>query len=209
MTMKGIDVSVHQGTIDWKKVKDAGIQFAIIRAGYGSSISQKDSCFDKNMKGAQAQGIKCGAYWFSYATSEAAARNEAKVFQQVLKGHKLEFPVFFDFEYDSVRYAKEQGVTITKEKATAFAKAFLEEMTKAGYLAGNYTNLDYYNNYFDQAALKGYPLWLALWGSSKPSASMGIWQYADNGKVSGISGNSDMDYAYVDYEKTKIGRAHV
>ena len=202
MTMRGIDVSAHQGAIDWKKVKADGIRFAIIRAGYGNSITQKDACFDKNIKEAQAVGIKCGAYWFSYATSEEDARKEATVFRQVLKGHKLEFPVYFDFEYDSVRYAKEQGVTVTKAKATAFAKAFLEEMTKAGYLAGNYTNLDFFNNYFDDAKLKAYPLWLAAWGSTKPGGRMGIWQYADNGTVSGITGSSDMDYAYVDYEKT-------
>lgn len=196
---KGIDVSAHQGEIDWKKVKDAGIEFAILRAGYGNDISQKDTYFDRNIKAAQKQGIPVGAYWFSYATSVADARKEAKVFQQVLKGYKLPYPVFYDFEYDSVRYAKEQGVRVTKKLATEFALAFLSEMESAGYFAGNYTNLDFYNNYFDTAKLKRYTLWLASWGSKKPAQAMGIWQYADNGTVAGISGKVDLNYAYEDY----------
>lgn len=201
-TKKGIDVSSHQGEIDWTKVKASGVDFAIIRAGYGNDISQKDAYFDRNIKEAQKVGIPTGAYWFSYAVSEEDARKEAKVFQEVLKGYKLAYPVYYDFEYDSVDYAKKQGVAITKAKATAFARAFLEEMRKAGYYAGNYTNVDFYLNYFDQEKLKDYALWLASWGVQKPNYTTGLWQYADNGKVDGIQGNVDMNYAYTDYVKT-------
>lgn len=198
---KGIDVSAHQGRIDWKNVKESGIQFAILRAGYGNHLSQKDSQFERNYQEARKQGLPVGAYWFSYATSVEDAKKEAQVCCQVLRGHTLQYPVFFDFEYDSVRYAKEQGVTITKAMATAFAKAFLAEIQKSGYRAGNYANLDYLHNYFDQNALAPYDLWLAAWETSKPPYNMAIWQYSDKGSVPGITGSVDVNYAYVDYAK--------
>ena len=83
--MKGIDVSVHQGKIDWKKVKAAGIDFAIIRAGYGREISQKDKRFEENYVNAKAAGIKVGAYWYSYADSVSRGEQEAKTFLEVIK----------------------------------------------------------------------------------------------------------------------------
>lgn len=193
-TKKGIDVSAHQGTIDWKQVKKDGIDFAILRAGYGNDLSQEDSYFSQNYKGAKAQAIPVGAYWFSYATSVADAKQEAKVCKEVLSGCKLDYPVFYDFEYDSVRYAKEQGVTVTKSLATAFALAFCKELEAGGYQAGIYQNVDYYHNYFDQKKLAGYPVWLASWSQEMPDIDAMLWQYSDSGSVAGIGGPVDLNY---------------
>ena len=96
--MKGIDVSVHNGKIDWQKVRAAGIDFAILRAGYGRLASQRDNRFKENYAGAKAAGIPVGAYWYSYAMSEDEARLEADVFLSVIKGKQFEFPVYYDVE---------------------------------------------------------------------------------------------------------------
>ncbi len=96
--MKGIDVSVHNGDIDWQKVKADGIDFAIIRAGYGKLESQKGQKFEQNYKNAKATGIPIGAYWYSYAMTPEEAELEADVFLSVIKGKQFEFPVYFDLE---------------------------------------------------------------------------------------------------------------
>ncbi len=104
--LKGMDVSKFQGTIDWSKV--SGIDFVLVRAGYGNDISQKGPMFDANVKAALSRGLAVGAYWFSYAVSAADAAKEATVFNQVLTPYKgkLIFPVAFDYEYDSIAYAQ-------------------------------------------------------------------------------------------------------
>lgn len=96
--MKGIDVSVHNGNIDWQKVKSAGIDFAILRAGYGRLASQKDEKFEQNYAAAKAAGIPVGAYWYSYAMTPEEAELEADVFLSVIKGKQFEFPVYYDVE---------------------------------------------------------------------------------------------------------------
>lgn len=196
---QGIDVSAHDGRIDWKKVKDSGVNFAILRAGYGNSITQKDEQFQRNYREATRVGIPVGAYWFSYATSVEDAKKEAKTCKEAIKGCRLSYPIFYDFEYDSVRYAAEQGVQVTKPLATAFAKAFLQEMERGGYYVGNYANVDYYQNYFDEKELKRYPLWLAEWDVEKPSIRAALWQYSERGKVDGIAGAVDKNRTNVDF----------
>ena len=121
--MKGIDVSSHNGSIDWNKVKDAGIGFAILRAGYGKHASQQDSRFTANAAGTLGAGIACGAYWFSYALTPDEAREEAQLCARVLEPYKGKFlyPVYFDYEYDSERYSAEHGVTPHKELRTQLA----------------------------------------------------------------------------------------
>ena len=96
--MKGIDVSKWQGKIDWQRVEASGIEFAIIRAGYGNSANQKDSFFERNYLGAKTAGLHVGAYWYSYANSFREATLEAKAFQRVIAGKQFDMPVYFDME---------------------------------------------------------------------------------------------------------------
>ena len=137
--VRGIDVSTHNGALDWEKIRDAGFRFAIVRAGYGRFAV--DDQFHANIRGAAAQGIPAGVYWFSYAVSEDAARQEAEKCLETIRGYDLTLPVFYDFEYDSVRYAQQQGVTVGREQYNRFARAFLEEIRAAGYTPGIYYNL--------------------------------------------------------------------
>lgn len=195
---KGIDVSKWQGKIDWEKVKKAGIEFVIIRAGYGQN--NIDEYFERNIKECNRLGIPCGVYWFSYALNADMARQEARYCLAAIKPYKVEYPVCFDFEYDSVEYAKKKGITITKSLATAIADAFLNEIEKAGYYAMNYTNKDFSNKYFDMTKLGRYDLWYAWWSvANQPDMKCGIWQYTSDGKVDGIQGRVDMNIAYKDY----------
>lgn len=199
-TIKGIDVSKHNGNINWKKVKDDGIKFVIIRAGYGSSTV--DEKFEEYIKGAIEEGIDIGIYWFSYAISEEKAKLEAVKCMEVIKPYKdkITYPVFYDFEYDSVSYAKKQGVSINKTKATAFAYSFLKEVENGGYIPGLYTNIDFSNNYFFKSLQRDYDLWIAQYASRcSYSESHVMWQYSESGRVSGIDGDTDLDYCYKKY----------
>lgn len=200
--MNGIDVSYHQGKIDWSAVRQAGIGFAILRAGYGSAAAQKDKCFDANMKGALAAGIGTGAYWFSYAASPADARLEARACRDVLAPYwgKLTYPVYYDYEYDTERYVKEQtGRAPTRAERTAVIAAFLQELESFGYRGGVYTNRDYMENRLDMAALAPYELWVADYSAGEPHPRAGLWQTGSTGKVAGISGNVDMNRGLLDY----------
>lgn len=196
MSVKGIDVSYFQGTIDWNKVSKAGVKFAMLRAGYGDN--NIDSTFARNASECNRLGIPCGVYWFSYAYNEAMAKKEAAYCLAAIKKYKIEYPVCFDFEYDSVRYAKKNGVTVTKALASKLVMAFCGEIEKAGYYAMNYSNYDYLNNMFTSDILQKYDLWYAYYNPTC-NRSPGIWQYSSTGSVPGISGNVDMDYAYKDY----------
>lgn len=192
MSIKGIDVSTHQGVIDWKKVKQSGIQFAIIRSGYGdvlSSPGQIDKRFHTNMKQAIANGIPVGVYHFSYAGTEAAAKREADGVLALIKEHSLTYPVYFDYEYDSDRLAGK----LSKTQLTNVAIAFMERIQKAGYQAGVYTNLDFVRSRYDMPRLKKYELWLAHYGVDQPGVDCGLHQTSESGTVPGISGKVDLD----------------
>ena len=206
MQIKGVDVSRHNGAINWRKVKAEGIEFVIIRAGYGSSTV--DEKFKSNIEGAINAGIDVGIYWFSYAVNEEKAKNEAKKCMEVIKPYKskITYPVFYDFEYDSIRYAKERGVSINKTKASNFARAFLEEIRAGGYIPGLYTNIDFSKNYFTKEVQREYDIWIAQYASRTTySEPYVIWQYSDKGSVRGINGGADLNYCYKDYTlKTKV-----
>ena len=198
--MRGIDVSTHQGEIDWKKVKASGIEFAIIRAGYGKFESQIDVMFKRNIDAALAAGLHIGAYWFSYATSPEEARQEAQLCARVLEPYKGKFlyPVYFDYEYDSERYSKEHGVTPDKELRTQLAVAFCSELERLGWRAGVYTNNDYIKNRIDLSRLSAWELWLADY-TGTPDFSCGVQQTSSTGSVNGISVDVDMNTSFVDY----------
>lgn len=197
---KGIDVSRHNGVIDWAKVKADGVKFAMIRAGYGAG--NIDDKFDRNISECNRLGIPCGVYWFSYAYNADMARKEAQACLKAVKPYKLEYPIAFDLEYDTVDYAAGKGVTITKKLATELVIAFCEEIEKAKYFAVNYANIDYLRRYFDDSLLQKYGLWLAAWtDKTEPAYKCYMWQYSSTGKVNGISGEVDMNRGYVDFPK--------
>ena len=198
MMLKGIDVSEHQGAINWSQIKAFGVQFAMIRGGYGRN--NVDKYFHANAKGATAAGIPIGMYWFSYALNVDMARNEAKYAVALAKQYKITWPIAFDLEYDTVSYAAKNGVTITKDMATQMAKAFCEEIEASGYIPMNYTNPDYLNRYFDRSQLP-YDTWLAQYASQASISDMTIWQYSSSGSVPGVSGRCDMNYGYKDYSQ--------
>lgn len=197
---KGIDVSKHNGSINWDKVKKAGIKFAMIRAGYGAN--NIDEKFKFNISECNRLGIPCGVYWFSYAYTIEMAKKEAQYCLAAVKPYKLEYPISFDFEYDSVEYAKQKGVTIGKGLASDITQAFCSEIEKAGYYVINYSNIDYLNNYFETKVSAKYGLWLAQWNNNEqPSRECQLWQYSAEGKVNGISGKVDMNKSLVDFPK--------
>lgn len=191
---QGIDVSRHNGTIDWNKVKASGkCEFAILRAGYGKSISQKDGEFERNYAGAKAQGIPVGAYWYSYAITPAEAEAEARVFLQAIAGKQFEMPVYFDIEEKSTLNTGSKNVS-------AIVKAFCNTMEKAGYWCGVYTSRSYAQTCFDSTVKNRYSLWLAEWGSKlNYNGEYGMWQSSDKGRIDGIGSYVDLDVCYVDY----------
>lgn len=192
--MKGIDVSRHNGAIDWKSVKADGIEFAIIRAGYGKAISQKDAWFERNYQGCIDNGIPCGAYWYSYAVTPAEAEAEARTFLKAIESKTFEFPVYLDIE-------EKNALATGKKNVSAIIKAFCGVMEKAGYWCGVYASRAHVQSYFDDDCKIRYSLWLAEWGAklNYSGGEVGMWQYSDKGKVNGIGTNVDMDICYVDY----------
>ncbi|WP_434798259.1 SH3 domain-containing protein [Terrisporobacter vanillatitrophus] len=192
---KGIDVSKWNGNIDWKNVKNAGIDYVIIRAGYGTSTI--DPKFKTYIEGAKSAGLKIGVYWFSYATTPEIAAIEAETCLNALSPYKssITYPVFFDFEYDSVRYANNNGVKVTKDLATAMANSFLNKVESKGYTSGIYTNRDFSSTYFTDDLINSNNLWVAQYGSTNTFGKpYSMWQYSEKGSVAGISGYVDLNY---------------
>lgn len=187
-----IDVSEHNGTIDWAAVKKAGINYAIIRDGYGAS--HVDDYFKRNMEGAIAQGIHIGIYHFSYALSTAGAKAEAEYVIRLLKQYKgkIVLPVFFDFEYDTVSYAKKQGVTLGKEAFNAHTVAFCDTIQAAGYRAGVYYNLDYLRRYVDIDRIGKYVQWYAQYADTASATTWDLWQYSSSYTIAGCAGKFDV-----------------
>ena len=193
MNRKGIDVSKHQGSIDWSKVKAAGIEFAMLRAGYGREATQKDPCFEDNYAGAKAAGIPVGAYWYSYAVDAADAKKEAAVCLASIAGKQFAYPVVYDVE-DKCQDGYSQ------EQLTDIVVAFCEEMEKAGYYVMVYANKHWLENKLDYDRIKCYDIWLAQWADKATWGNpYGIWQYSNSGTVDGINKRVDLDIAYKDY----------
>lgn len=187
-----VDVSEHNGTLDWAKIKKAGIDAAIIRTGYG--VSHTDKQFYNNMDGAIAQGMRIGIYHFSYALNVDGAKNEAAFVIKLLKQYKdkITLPVYFDFEYDTVSYAKKQGVTLGKNAFNNHCVAFCEAIKAAGYKPGVYYNKDYYNTMVSLSSVGGYSQWYAQYASAPSISDYDLWQFSSTYTISGCSGKFDM-----------------
>ena len=190
----GIDVSQWQGgNIDFNKVKAAGINFVIIRAGYGRSTTQKDPYFETNYNKAKAAGLNVGAYWYSYAGSTADAKAEAAACIKVISGKTFEYPIFFDLEE---RKQFDKG----KNFCSSLVTAFCSELEKAGYFTGLYISRSPLEQYITRDVSKKYTLWVAEYGGKlNYDCEYGIWQNSSTWRVNGVAGNVDHDYSYVDY----------
>lgn len=199
MALKYIDISVHNGNIDFAKLAKE-VDGVIIRAGYGRN--NIDKLFHTNAKGCRDNGIHFGVYWFSYALTAEDARQEALYCLEAIKPYKVELPVCFDLEYDTRRYANQQGVNITRALASEMVKAFCETVEAAGYFAMNYANEDYCKNYFTAEVLQRFALWYARYTDNVTGQprSCGIWQHTSKGTVAGIAGNVDVNKAFYDYK---------
>jgi len=190
----GIDVSKHNGEINWKKVQPQ-IDFAMLRAGYGQKT--EDSSFRMSATACNNLKIPIGIYWFSYALSTSDAIQEAKKCIETIKNYDITYPVAYDFEGDSIRYAIEKGVELSDEDISQMAQAFLDTVKDAGYKAILYTNPSMLKSYFKHVS--GYPVWLAYWTKEKQS-DYAMWQYTEKGNIPGIEGFVDLNRCYWDYE---------
>lgn len=199
--LKGIDVSEHQGRINWEQVK-GDIDFAILRAGYGRNNIDKQ--FIRNIEECNRLEIPVGIYWFSYVWNEEMARNEAKYVLEAIKEYRVDYPVSYDLEYDTLNYASKNGVIIGKRLATDMINAFCSTIEQAGYKAMNYANPDFINNKFYSNEVN-YPLWLAWYSVNEDKAKAYnpvMWQFSESGSMAGIGTNSvDMNYCYEDFLK--------
>ena len=193
----GIDVSKYQGTVDWEKVKEAGAEFAIVRAGYrGYGKSGKiveDPTYRQNMEGAREAGLQTGVYFFSQAITVDEAIEEANYVLDLIKDYKIDAPVVFDWETVSDRDARTNG--LSKEVLSAAANAFCETIADAGYDPMVYVNLSAAYLHYDMRELVRWPIWLAEYDKKTPSFryDFDMWQYTSNGKMDGINGRVDMN----------------
>lgn len=195
---RGIDLSTHNQVTDWDKIKE-NVDFAILRAGYGkNNIDEKlvpyaAACMERE--------IPLGLYWFSYAYTVEMAKKEAQYCIQQAKKYKVVYPIAFDFEYDSLRYAERKGIKVTKQLVMDMTLAFCREVKEAGYIPVVYTNKDYGSRYFDLEQLKkeSYGIWYAYYNKTCNRDDITLWQHTDSGSIPGISGQVDVNISYVDY----------
>lgn len=188
--VKAIDISEWQGTVDFKKVKAAGYDYVILRAGYGRETYQKDGSFETYYKNAKAAGLKIGAYWYSYADSATDAKKEAQTCLKCISGKTFNLPVYYDLEDSSMTH-------LGKTTLTNIALKFCETIEASGYKAGVYANTDWYKNYLDKSKISAkYSTWLAKIDGDFSAVTDDLHQYSWNGKVNGISVDVDLDYIY-------------
>lgn len=197
-TLKGIDVAVWQETIDWNAVKKFGIDFAFVRVGHGTHTV--DKAFRRNMLGAEAAGIPAGVYFYSTAKTEGEAILDAQFVLKSMEGYKVSYPVVIDLEDTSQAH-------LTKTQLGKIAKAFCDEVRRAGYTPMLYCCEDWYKNFIDISLVNDVEKWIARydvkWNESIPR---GIWQSSCKGRVDGIRTEVDIDFGYKDYTQIIIPR---
>lgn len=193
-SLLGIDVSSHQGAIDWQQVKDAGIEFVFVRLGYRGYLNEalhEDSYARVNLAEARAVGLQVGAYFFSQAITEDEAREEAAFALAVLDGFRLDLPLTYDWEYvsDTARTA-----AVTKDELMTYTKIFCDAVEAAGYAPMVYFNKHLAQSHLELTALTDYPFWLAMYTDQMTYPyRVDFWQYSDAGKVPGIKENVDLN----------------
>lgn len=194
MQVFGVDISLWQGDFDFKKAQAEGVKYAIIKCGEADFVDKK---FERNYKAAKAVGMPVGAYFFSHATTEAAAIKEANFFADKCDGKQFEYPLFIDVEHPAL-------AALGKAQLTKVVTAFCKQLERRGYWSGFYTNWNWYNNYLDGKSLaKRFTLWLAFWGNAMPKCDAQMWQFGGeqnfirSNKIAGVV--CDQDYAFKDF----------
>lgn len=200
----GVDVSKYQGKIDWQRVKEAGIDFAIVRIGYrgyGNAGNLKaDDCYARNIEEARKTGMDVGVYFFSQAINEEEATEEADFVIGLLDGYELQLPVVYDPELirDDVARTDE----VTGKQFTANTIAFCERIKEAGYQPMIYSNMVWESELFDLKQLQDYPIWYADYELIPQTPyNFVMWQYTEKGNVDGISGIVDRNVWFVPTEE--------
>lgn len=189
---KGIDVSHHQGTVDWKKAKADGVEFAIIRCGYGmNQTKQDDAQWLNNVKGCEENNIPYGVYLYSYADTVEKAQSEAEHVLRLIKGHTLKYPVYYDIEEKSVLSK------LTAEQIEKIAETFVNTIKAEGYQTGIYSNKYNFETYLTASQFDQWNKWVAQYNSPACTykKSYQIWQATDTGTIDGINGAVDIDFA--------------
>ena len=186
----GIDISKHNGIINWATVKD-NVDFAILRVGYGDNLaSQDDTMWNTNVAACEKYGIPYGVYIYSYATSTAQAQSEADHVLRLIKGHNLTYPVFYDMEDASTVWT---SATLKADMAETFCNA----IKNAGYSVGIYANTNWFNNYLTDSRFNNWDKWVAQYNSTCTyGGTYMMWQYSSDGSVPGINTRVDMNYMY-------------
>ena len=201
-SMFGIDVSEFQDDIDWKKVKDAGVEFVFIRIGRRGATTgylYEDEHFEVNYKGAKENGLKVGVYFFSQAITNKEARDEADWVAYHLKGKTIDFPVAYDCEEVILQNEVSRMISMDKEKLTMHADTFCKRMARNGYESYIYTNQFWAESMYDMNELTKYPIWFAQYDVDEPTLEypIEIWQYADDGEIGGIDVPVDLNIMFI------------
>lgn len=198
---KGIDVSYHNGTIDWKRVKQSEVEYAIIRCGYGTNDkSQDDKKWEENVKGCTDNNIPYGVYLYSYADTVEKASSEADHAIRLLQGKKFKYPVYYDLEEDAIRKK------LSKTEIANIAKTFCNKLSAKGYTVGIYANKDWFTNYLTDSCFNNWTKWVAQYNTvCNYQGKYDMWQCSSTGRVPGISGNVDLNYSYSPFENSNGG----
>lgn len=205
----GIDVSYHNGYIDWQQVKESGIDFVIVRVGfrgYGTSDPVKPVMMDKkceeNIKGAKAAGLDIGLYFYSQAITVEEALDEAGACIQIAKKYAIEYPIYFDTEYATPKHTG-RADNLSKKERTDFAVAFCEAIKNEGYTPGVYASKNFFDNNLEFNRIQNYEIWVAHYTNKKSGTDFKhpyeMWQYASDGRVNGIDKYTDVNICYYDY----------
>lgn len=200
MEYRGIDVSKYQGNIDFKQVKDSGVEFVIIRIGYGMYENQKDPKFEEYYQNAINNALPVGVYLYSYALNVSEAEREADTVLNWLNNRNLNLPVYYDIE-------DKTQTTLSKQTLTEMCSAFCKKIEEAGYWAGIYANKYWLTTHLDSATLEQrFTIWVAQYNTVNTyDGKYDMWQYTSSGKVNGISGNVDMNILYRDIFSNREG----
>lgn len=200
-TRQGIDVSRFQGSIDWKKVKNAGIEFAIIRVGYRGTTEGKllvDDYFEENIEGAIENGIDVGVYFYSQAVNEEEALEEVQLMLDMIEPYEITFPVVIDVE--SAESDTARTANLSTDEYEQVAKVFCDTVAQAGYKPMIYGNVKSFTLLMDAGDVDDYDIWIAYYGTPLYYPyHFNIWQYTSTGHVDGIEGEVDLNICITDY----------